>query len=118
MPRIFDYYGARDPDRKRISDLVSEATGITFQHQESSYIGTYFWATAEPGQEIKVLPNELEGEQGVSLRRPEWAEYKTIINSMAPPVPGMKSPPYLDDLRGKLGGLPDLTFLRRSQPSP
>lgn len=118
MPRIFDYYGARDPDRKRISDLVSEATGITFQHRESSYIGTYFWATAEPGQEIKVLPNELEGEQGVSLRRPEWAEYKTIINSMAPPVPGMKSPPYLDDLRGKLGGLPDLTFLRRSQPSP
>lgn len=118
MPRIYDYYGARDADRKRISDLVSEASGIAFQYRESSYIGSYFRATGEPGQEVMVVANELEDEQGASLRWPEWAGYQTIVNSMAPPVPGSPAPPFLDDLRRKLSGLGDLTFLRRSQPSP
>ena len=118
MPRIYDYYGARDPDRRRISDLISETTGIMFHYYESPYIGTYCWATGEPGQEVKVLPNETEDKDGVSLRWPEWAEYKTIVNSMAPPVPGTESPPFLDNLREKLSGVAELTFLRRSQPFP
>jgi hypothetical protein len=117
MPRIYDYYGARSSDRKRISDLISGATGITFQYQESSYVGTYFWAAGEPGQEVKVLPNEIEDKGGVSLRWPGWAGYKTIVNSMAPLVPGTGSPPVLGDLREKLSGVEELTFLRRGWPS-
>lgn len=118
MPRIYDYYGAREGDRKHVSDLVSAATGIRFEYHDSSYVGTYFWATGpEAGQEVKVLPNEIEDGEGLSVRWPEWSGYPTIVNAMARPVPGAESPPFLDDLRDKLSGVPELTFLRRGQPS-
>lgn len=117
MSRIYDYYGARDPDRKRISDLVSEVTGIMFQYHDSDYIGTYFLATGEPGQQVKVLSNELEGEQDTLLRWPEWAEYATIVNSMDESASETGPPAFLDDLREKLAGVEELTFLRRSGPS-
>jgi hypothetical protein len=118
MPRIFDYYGARDSNRKRISELISQATGIEFEYRESSYIGTYYKARGqERGQAVEVLSNELEDKDGISLRWPEWAEYKTIVNSMDTSIPEGDStePPsgFIDDLREKLSGVEELVFLQR-----
>ena len=124
MPQIFDYYGARDSDRKRISDLISEATGLSFEYRESSYIGTYYKARGEErGQEMKVVSNELEDDDGISLRWREWADYKTVVYSMDRSVPDVspgapeaeQEPPsaFVDDLRAKLSGVGELTFLRR-----
>ena len=119
MSRIFDYYGARDSDRKRISELISQATGIVFEYRESSYIGTYYKARGqERGQAMEVLSNELEDKDGISLRWPKWAEYKTIVNSMDTLIPegDPTEPPsgFVDDLREKLSGVEELVFLRRN----
>jgi hypothetical protein len=95
---------------------VSEVTGITFQYHDSDYIGTYFLATGKPGQQVKVLSNELEDEQGALLRWPEWAEYATVVNSMDESASETAPPTFLDDLREKLAGVEELTFLRRSEP--
>jgi len=122
MPRILDYYGAREADCERISNLISQATGLAFDHRENSFIGAYYKATgAERGQEVVVLSNELEDEDGISLRWPEWAHYKTIVNSMDKRVRdggATESPSaFIDDLRDKLGTVADLTFLRRYRAS-
>jgi hypothetical protein len=118
MQRIFDYYGTRGSNLKHISDLVSEATGITFEQRESDYIGQYFMAAKSPGnEELKVMPNELEDEQGKFFRWPDYVDYKTIITVEWVMPADAESPYFLDNLRENLEGIGDLVFLRRSQPS-
>lgn len=116
MRRIYDYYGAREADRKHISDLVSEATGITFESRESYYIGQYFRGVGSPGR-VEILPNELEDEEGKFLRWSEFADYKTILTVEWAMPAGTESPSYLDNLREKLRSVGELVFLKRSQSS-
>jgi hypothetical protein len=118
MQRIFDYYGAKEFDLVRISDLVSEATGIKLEPRESDYIGEYFMAAKSPGnEELKVMSNELEDEQGKFLRWPDYADYKTILTAELVMPADAEAPYFLDNLREKLRRVDDLVFLRRTRPS-
>jgi hypothetical protein len=90
MPRILDYYGAREAGRERISDLISQATGLVFQHRENSFIGAYYKATGAergPGRPRGQAPR-LRGSPWQRLNlRPEPHGHRSLRPTRAKSVP-------------------------------
>jgi hypothetical protein len=113
--RVFDYYGSPEPDVKSVSDLVSQATGLAFEQHESDYIGVYFMTPGSPRAEIKIMPNELEDEQGKHMRWPEHAEYKTILTAKLVRETAIQPLTFLENLREKLEHIPGLTYLGQKE---
>jgi hypothetical protein len=71
MSRIYDYYGSQEPDIDRVRNLITDSTGPSFTRRDSSYIGEYYLANGEEGEELTIRPNDLEDEEGHFLRWPE-----------------------------------------------
>lgn len=117
MKRIYDYYGSRETDTKRVSDVISAASGASFALRHSSYAGVYYLANIAQGQEITIEPNELEDEHGKFLRRPEYDRYNTIVTVKQVKTSDTEPSSFLDSMREKLHDVEGLVFLRRNEPS-
>ena len=115
MTRIYDYYGSHEPDIKRVRDFIADLTGARFAYHESSYIGEYYVATEQSGEELTVRSNNLEDEEGHFLQWPEYAEYSTIVFAKCNVPAGTRSVPYLASLREKFSQTGELTFLGREE---
>ena len=53
--------------------------------------------------------------QGKHLRWPEYAEYKTILTAKQVRETAMEPLTFLENLREKLGHIPDLIYLGRKE---
>lgn len=113
MKRVYDNYGSHEPDIKRLSERVVEATGLEFTRHESYFQGEYYLATVPDVARLTIEPNELEDEDGPFLRFPQYAGWETLLLAAGVrDADGASS--YLDGLRDKLEGI-DLAFLERKE---
>jgi hypothetical protein len=111
MKRVYDNYGSHEPDIKRLSERVIDATGLTFTQHESYFHGEYYLATVPDVARLTIERNELEDEDGPFLRFPQYADWETLLlTAAARDADGGSS--YLDGLRDKLEGT-GLAFLER-----
>jgi hypothetical protein len=117
MIRAYDYYGSRDSDPLRVSELISAAADVTFTLRHSSYVGDYYHAKVSQGQELKVQPNEITDEHGPFLRWEEFARYPTVVTVKQVLEAGTEPLTFLDELQQKLRDVDGLEFLRSKRPT-
>jgi hypothetical protein len=113
VKRVYDHYGSHEPDIKRLSERVIEATGLAFTRHESYFQGEYYLATVPDVARLTIEPNELEDEDGPFLRLPQYAGWETLLLAAAA-RDGDGASGYLDGLRDKLEGM-GLVFLERKE---
>jgi hypothetical protein len=117
MIRAYDYYGFRESDLARVSELISAATGITLTARHSSYIGDYYYAKVSRGRDLTVESNELTDEDGTFLQWDEFAGYHTIVIVKLVLETGTEPLTFLDELQQKLRDVDGLEFLRSKRPT-
>ena len=115
VTRIYDSYGSRDADSKRISDLVAEAADVRFALRVSSDRGEYYLGKARDGEELIVESNDVEDEDGAYFKHPEHADYRTLLLVWHMAADEAAVTAVMDALRTRLDGVAGLDFLHRRQ---
>jgi hypothetical protein len=115
VTRIYDFYGSRDADSKRVSELIARALGVAFAPRVSSDRGDYFVAHGPSGEEIVVEQNEAQDEDGTFFKQPDDAESLTLVLAWHKAADEQEAVAVLGRLRDRLETVDGLVFLRRRQ---
>lgn len=119
--RIYDSYGSRDADSKRVSDLIAQAADVRFTLRVSADRGEYYLGKARAGEELIVESNDVEDEDGAYFKQPEQAGYRTLLLVWHKATGEAAATAVMDTMRNRLDGVAGLDFLDRRQsakPTP
>ncbi|MFC0006775.1 hypothetical protein [Micromonospora siamensis] len=104
MASVYDVYGLRSRELGDQLDQLAAALDVRWEERHSEYRGVYHHAPVGDG-EFLVQSNDLRDESGSYLQLPNFPEHRFLLF-----VNEHDSP---DDVRRRLGGLPQWEFLRR-----
>jgi hypothetical protein len=104
---IYDVYGYDKPSLGDEPERLAEALGVAWAKHESDYRGIYFAARPATGAgKLRLQSNDLRDGDDDYHQEPDFPEYRYLLF-----VDKFDRP---DDVRIKLGPLPQWRFLYRS----
>ncbi|MEU4446769.1 hypothetical protein AB0K14_25895 [Actinosynnema sp. NPDC050801] len=99
-------YGSGTTSIHEVGGQVDRLLGVALEPHESSYFGgEYLTVTTELDEEIKVVDNSVEDDDG-EVTYPEFADHAVIVE--------IEETERGDELVATLAGAPDLRLLKRA----